>query len=59
MRQWRTYAFEIVQAGIRMGLLKLIGCDDETRLREMREEEEQRQGFLRRKAAREKKWNEE
>ena len=42
-----------------MGLLKLIGCDDENRLREMREEEEQRQGFLRRKAAREKKWNEE
>ena len=42
-----------------MGLLKLIGCDTETRLREIREEEEQRQGFLRRKAAREKEWNEE
>ena len=42
-----------------MGLLKLIGCDTETRLREIREEEKQRQGFLRRKAAREKEWNEE
>ena len=42
-----------------MGLLKLIGCDTETRLREIREEEEQRQWFLRQKAAREKEWNEE
>ena len=47
------------EEGIRMGLLKLIGCDDETMLREQREREEQRQGFLRRKAAREKEWNEE
>ena len=42
-----------------MGLLKLIGCDDETMLREQREREEHRQWFLRQKAAREKKWNEE
>ena len=42
-----------------MGLLKLIGCDDESQLRRIREREEQRQGFLRRKAAREKEWNEE
>ena len=42
-----------------MGLLKLIGCDNETRLREQKEREEQLQGFLRRKAAREREWNEE
>ena len=42
-----------------MGLLKILGCDDESYMRRIREEEEQRQGFLRRKAAREKEWNEE
>ena len=42
-----------------MGLMKLIGCDDESWMRRIQEEEKQRQGFLRRKAAREKKWNEE
>ena len=42
-----------------MGLLKMLGCDDESYMRRIREEEEQRQGFLRRKAAREKEWNEE
>ncbi len=47
------------EEGIRMGLLKLIGCDNETLLREEREREEQRQWFLRQKAAREKEWNEE
>ena len=47
------------EEGIRMGLLKLIGCDNETLLREEREREEQRQWFLKQKAAREKEWNEE
>ena len=42
-----------------MGLLKMLGCDDESYMRRIREEEKQRQGFLRRKAAREKEWNEE
>ena len=42
-----------------MGLLKLIGCDDESQLRRIREREEQRQWFLKQKAAREKEWNEE
>ena len=47
------------EEGIRMGLLKLIGCDNESQLRRIREREEQRQWFLRQKAAREKEWNEE
>ena len=42
-----------------MGLMKLIGCDDESWMRRIREEEEHRQWFLRQKAAREKEWNEE
>ena len=42
-----------------MGLMKLIGCDNESWMRRIQEEEEQRQGFLRRKAAREREWNEE
>ena len=47
------------EEGIRMGLLKLIGCDNESQLRRIREREEHRQWFLRQKAAREKEWNEE
>ena len=42
-----------------MGLLKMLGCDDESYMRREKEKEEQYQGFLRRKAAREKEWNEE
>ena len=42
-----------------MGLLKMLGCDDESYMRRIREEEEQRQWFLKHKAAREKEWNEE
>ena len=42
-----------------MGLTKWLGCDTESWLRRENEKEEQRQGFLRRKAAREKEWNEE
>ena len=42
-----------------MGLTKWLGCDTESWLRRENEKEEQRQGFLRRKAAREREWNEE
>ena len=42
-----------------MGLLKMLGCDDESYMRREKEKEEHRQWFLRQKAAREKEWNEE
>ena len=42
-----------------MGLTKWLGCDTESWLRRENEKEKQRQGFLRRKAAREREWNEE
>ena len=42
-----------------MGLLKLIGCDDESQLRRIREREEHDRRFLARKAAVEREWNEE
>ena len=42
-----------------MGLLKMLGCDNESYMRRENEKEEQRQWFLKQKAAREKEWNEE
>ena len=42
-----------------MGLLKMLGCDNESYMRRIREREEHDRRFLARKAAVEREWNEE